>query len=177
MRRVSILVSVLVLAAVVVGGTALAAAQDASPAASPAALPPPLDAWAAAWAVGDVEGVLAAFTDDAVFEEVPIGVVTHGQDELRAHLEGLKAAFPDLSMVVTGGFVAGDRAAAEWTFTGTYAGQFPGLPPGTGQTVTVRGASILELEGDLIRAARDYWDAYSFLVQVGALPAPGTPTP
>jgi len=176
MGRLSVLISILALATVLVAGTALAA-QEASPAASPAALPPPLGDWAAAWAVGDVEGILATFTDDADFEEVPIGVVTHGQDELRAHLEGLKAAFPDISIVVTGGLVAGDRAAAEWTFTGTYSGQFPGLPPGTGQTVTVRGSSILELEGGKIRADREYWDAHAFLVQAGALSAPATPAP
>jgi steroid delta-isomerase-like uncharacterized protein len=175
MSRLSVLVSVLALASALVAATALAAAQNASPAASPAAVPSELADWAAAWAVGDVEGVLAAFTDDADFEEVPIGVVTHGQDELRAHLEGLKAAFPDISIVVTDGFVAGDRAAAEWTFTGTYSGQFPGLPPGAGQTGTVRGASILELEGGKVRADREYWDAHAFLVQSGELPAPATP--
>jgi steroid delta-isomerase-like uncharacterized protein len=177
MGRLSVLVSVLALAAVLVAGTALTSAQDASPAALPAGLPPPLADWAAAWAAGDVEGILAAYTDDAVYEEVPIGVVTRGQDELRAHLEELKAAFPDLSVMATSGFVAGDRAAVEWTATGTYSGQFPDLPPGAGQTVTFRGASIVELEGDKIAADREYWDAYAFLVQVGALPAPGTPTP
>ena len=177
MRRASILVSVLALAAVLVAGTALAAAQDATPAASPAAVPPPLADWAAAWATGDIDGIVAAYTDDAVYEEVPINLVLHGGDELRAYLEGLWAAIPDLSVVVTSGFVAGDRAAVEWTFAGTYSGQMPGLPPGAGQTVTVRGASILELEGDKIRPEIAYYDAHSFLVQVGALPAPGTPTP
>ena len=57
--------------------------------------------------------------------------------------------------------------------TGTYTGQFPGLPPGAGQVIRFEGASILELDGDRIRADREYWDSYGLLVAVGALPAPG----
>jgi steroid delta-isomerase-like uncharacterized protein len=169
MRRLVVSVSVLTL--VVVLSTGAVVAQEASPAASPAAIPEPLAAWAAAFAAADPEGIVAAYTDDAVFEEVPIGVVTHGQDELRAYLAQLKAAF-GFSQVVTDAFVAGDWAAAEWVFTGTYSGQFPGLPPGMGQRVTIRGTSILQLEGGKIREDREYWDAHALLVAVGAVPAP-----
>jgi steroid delta-isomerase-like uncharacterized protein len=112
-----------------------------------------------------------------VFEEAPIGVATHCHDELRGHIEGRKTAFPDCSLVVTDAFVAGDWGAAEWVVTGTYSGQFPGLPAGNGQRVTIRGFSTLELEGK-IREDRKYWDAYVILVAVGALPAPeATATP
>lgn len=168
MRRLVVSVSILTLAVALLTGAAVA--QEASPAASPAAFPEPLAAWAAAWEAADTEAILATYTEDAVFEDVPIGVVTHGQVELRAHIEGLKAAFPDFSLVVTDAFVAGDWAAAEWMVTGTYSGEFPGMPAGMGQSVTLRGSSILELEGDKIRADREYWDAYGFLVAVGACP-------
>lgn len=177
MRRLSVLVSVLGLA-IVVAGAALAVAQDASPAATPAVLPPPLDAWDAAWATGDIEEIPATYTDDVVFEEVPFNLVVRGQDALRALLEAFYAAFPDITFVVTGGaFVAGDRAAVEWTATGTYTGQIPGMPPGAGQTVTFRGANILELKGGKVRAEHEYYDGATLLAQLGALPAPGTPTP
>jgi steroid delta-isomerase-like uncharacterized protein len=108
---------------------------------------------------------------------VPFNLEVHGQDELRAHLEALYAAFPDIAFVATGdAFVVGERAAVEWTATGTYTGQIPGMPPGEGQTVTFRGANILELEGDKVRIEREYYDAASLLAQLGSLPAPGTPT-
>ena len=170
MRRLVVSVSILTLAVALLTGAVVA--QEASPAASPAAIPEPLAAWAAAWEVADTDAILATFTEDAVFEEVPIGVVTRGHDELRAHIGGLKTAFPDFALVVTDAFVAGDWAAAEWVVTGTYSGQFPGLPAGTGQSVTIRGSSILELEGGKIREDREYWDAYAFLIAVGALSAP-----
>ena len=148
------------------------------PAATAATLPPPLDAWDAAWASGDVEAILATYTDDVVFEEVPFNLVVRGQDELRAHLENLYAAFPDIRFAATGAtFVAGDQAAVEWTATGTYTGQIAGMPPGDGQTVTFRGASILEVAGSQIRVEREYYDAASLLAQLGALPGPGTPAP
>jgi steroid delta-isomerase-like uncharacterized protein len=177
MRRLSILASVLAVVAVLGADAAVTAAQEATPAAAPPVLPPPLAAWAAAFAAFDVEGILAAYTDDAVFEEVPLNIVAHGQDELRAYLEAVKAAFPDVSLVVISGFVAGDRAAAEFTLTATYRGQFPGFPPGAGQNIAIRGASVLELEGDKIRADREYWDASAFLVAIGALMPPGAPGP
>jgi steroid delta-isomerase-like uncharacterized protein len=181
MRRLVVALSLLALVAALFMRAGVMA-QEASPEASPMAaadIPEPLAAWVAAWAAGDIEGIVAAYTDDAVYEEVPFGIVAHGKDEVRAHIEELFAPTPDLSLVVTNAFVAGDRAAVEWTVTATYTGQMAGLPAGTGQTITVRGTSILELEGDKIRADREYWDALSFLQQVGALPAPeaaGTPT-
>ena len=57
-------------------------------------------------------------------------------------------------------------------FTGTYFGQFPGLPPGRGQSVTIRGTSILQLEDGKIREDREYWDAHALLAAVGAVPGP-----
>jgi steroid delta-isomerase-like uncharacterized protein len=178
MARLSVLGSVLLLTAVLVTGMSLAAAQDAAPATTPMALPPPLDAWDAAWASGDAEAILVTYTDDVVFEEVPFNLVVRGQDALRAHLENLYAAFPDIRFTATGAaFVAGEQAAVEWTATGTYTGQIEGMPPGAGQTVTFRGVSILELAGGKIRVEREYYDAASLLAQLGALPAPGTPTP
>ena len=36
------------------------------------------------------------------------------------------------------------------------------------------GDSVFELTDGKIRRYTEYWDAYAFLVQLGALPAPGT---
>src|SRR5688572_21221709 len=115
MHRLPVLASVLaVLGLVVLPG---AGAQEASPATTPAALPPPLAAWEAAMATRDPGQILALFTDDAVWEEVPLTLVARGPAEIGAHLERLFAATPDIAYDVTGGFAAGDRAAAEWVIT------------------------------------------------------------
>jgi steroid delta-isomerase-like uncharacterized protein len=181
MRRVSLdfCVVALVLLGVAMTTGSRTAAQEASPAASPAALPPLLAEWAVAINSGDADQVLALYTDDALWEEVAIGLAARGPDEIRAHLDGLFAAVPDITFDVTSGFVAGDRAVVEWVVSGTYRGDFPGLPPASGQRFSFRGASVFDLADGKIRRYTEYWDAYLFLVQLGALPAPraATPTP
>ena len=154
-------------------------AQEASPAASTADLPPLLAEWAAAVNARDVDQVLALFTEDGVWEEVAIGLAAQGPDEIGAHLDRLFTAVPDITFDVSSGFVAGDRAVVEWTVSGTYSSDFPGLPPATGQHFSFRGASVFQLVGGKIDHYTEYWDAYVFLIQLGALPAPeaaGTPT-
>ncbi len=178
MRRVVACVSILVLAAVLVVSTGIVAAQEASPGASPATLPAPLAEWAAAYSSGDADRLLALYTDDALWEEVAIGLAAHGQDEIRAHLDRLYTAVPDFTVEATNGFVAGDQAVVEWVISGTYSADFPGMPTAAGQPFSLRGASVFDLVDEKIRRYTEYWDAYRFLVQLGALPAPkaaGTP--
>ena len=108
-----------------------------------------------------------------------IGLAARGPDQIRAHLERLFTAAPDIDYEVTSGFVADDHAVVEWVVTGTYRADFPGLPPATGQPFSFRGASVFTLTDGKISHYTEYWDAYTFLVQLGALPAPaagGTPT-
>jgi len=177
MRRVVAFVSVLVLAAVLGTSTVIVAAQEASPDASPAALPPLLEEWVAAFNSGDTDRLLALHTDDALWEEVAIGLAARGPEQIRAHLEALFTAVPDITYDITNVIVAGDQVTLEWVATGTYTYDFPGLPPATGQHFSFRGASVFELADGKIRRYTEYWDAFGFLVQLGALPAPGTVAP
>lgn len=164
----------------VLSAPGLMVAQEATPAASPAELPPVIAEWAAAFNAGDTDRLLALFTEDGLWEEVAIGLAAQGPDEIRAHLERLFTAAPDIGYEVTSSVVAGDRAVLEWVVTGTYSSDFPGLPPAAGQRFSFRGASVFELADGKIQRYTEYWDAYAFLIQLGALPAPeaaGTPTP
>jgi steroid delta-isomerase-like uncharacterized protein len=175
MRRLAAPISIIALTVVLLSRAVVVAHE-----ATPAPVPEPLTALATAWEAGDLESILAAYTEDATYENVPFGVVIHGKEELRAYLEEQFAAFPDLSVVPTRAFIADDWATLEWTVTGTYTGQLPGLPPGAGQSITFRSVAIVELEGDKVRAHREYPDAYGFLRQIGAPPVPevaGTPAP
>jgi steroid delta-isomerase-like uncharacterized protein len=159
------------------GVTPAIAAQEASPVASPVALPPLLAQWLVAFNAGDPERLLALYSDDAQWQEVAIGLDAQGADQIRAHLDRLFAATPDITYTPTGGFVAGDHAVLEWVVTGTYRHDFPGLPPATGQPFTFRGVSVFALADGTIRRYTEYWDASTFLGQLGALPAPGTAAP
>jgi steroid delta-isomerase-like uncharacterized protein len=127
-----------------------------------------LDDWATAWSSHDPERVLKLFTDDCIFEDVTFGVVTRGKEELRSFANGAFAAVPDLQFELKGRFATGEWAAVEWNMSGTHKGDFPGMPA-TGKRISVRGSTIFEMEEGKIRRESDYWDAATFMKQVGLL--------
>jgi steroid delta-isomerase-like uncharacterized protein len=127
-----------------------------------------LERWATAWSSHDPEEVLSLFTDDCVFEDVTFAVVTRGREELRGFVAGAFAAIPDITFKLTSHFAAGQRAALEWVMSGTHEGDFPGMPA-TGKRLSVRGSTVLELDAGRIRRESDYWDAATFMRQVGLL--------
>jgi steroid delta-isomerase-like uncharacterized protein len=140
-------------------------AQDASPPATPADLPPLLVEWAAAWEAGDPDRLVALYTADAVYEEVPTASVARGHEEIRAFYAATHANFADIRVTPVRGFREGDHAVLEGLFAGS----------ANGQPFEVPFVAILDLDGDLIRHSRDYFDLYSVLDQIGALPGPETP--
>lgn len=157
------------------GRFAEAAAQDDTP-----DLPGPLAGWVDAWQAQPLVAgpAAAAYVEDAVYEEVASGVVRTGHAEILAYLTDFFAAFEDAGATVEIAFAAGDHGAATWTFTGRYTGQLPGFPPGTGQPITFRGASILALREGMIARETQFFDVYGLLIQLGIAPAPAsTPAP
>jgi steroid delta-isomerase-like uncharacterized protein len=144
------------------------AAQDASPAA--ADLPAFIVEYGTAWSSGDPDQVLALYAEETVFTEYVLdGVVATSHEELGAYAGAAFAAFTDFAITPTGGFIAGDQVAIEWVLSGSYTGTFGTLPPGTGQMVEVRGASIITLADGKIVSQAEYWDVATLLAQVGVL--------
>jgi steroid delta-isomerase-like uncharacterized protein len=161
-----------VTALVTAHGSSRASAEVSTPV--PSVVPPVIQEWAAAWSeLDDGTRLAALYTAEATHEEVPSGTIFTGPDAIGGYAQSHFAAFPDVALDLTSAFRTGDWAAAEWVYGGTYSGSLPGLPPGTGQTFSVRGAAIFELEGEKIRRSASYFDFYTLLVQLGVLPAPG----
>ena len=133
-----------------------------------------LDEWALAWSSSennDPEKLFALFADDCVFEDVTFGFVAQGKGELRRFVNGAFAAVPDFTYDVTRRFATRQWAAIEWSMSGTHKGDFPGIPATGKHFSSVRGATILDLEAGKIRRESDYWDAATFMRQVGVLPS------
>lgn len=128
-----------------------------------------LEGYAEAWSSHDVERIASFFTDDCSYEDVALGIVNRGKEQLRAFADGTFAAFPDFAIEPRSSFAAGGWTATEWVMSGTHRGDLPGLPA-TGKRFSVRGASIMELEEGKIRRNSDYWDMAAFLKQVGVMP-------
>jgi ketosteroid isomerase-like protein len=100
----------------------------------------------------DLDGILAFFANDAVFESPrgphPWGTRFEGKEAVR---EGLAARFAGIPDVHYGGdrhFVCGDRGASEWTLTGT---------TNDAERLEVRGCDLWEFRKGLIVRKDSYW--------------------
>ncbi len=130
-----------------------------------------IEDWALAWSSPtSVEQLTSLFTDDCVYEDVPLGAVSHGKAELQGFYNMIYSVFPDFKIELTSQFLVGDHAGAEWILSGTHKGDFPGLPA-TNKRVSIRAASIFELEGNKLKRCSDYFDMATALKQIGALPS------
>lgn len=138
-------------------------------------LPRGIAEWAAGWEGLDAARFASGFTEDGVLEAVALGQVVQGRAEIQANAQTLLDAFSEITARMPTIIMAGDQAAAEWTFAGRYTGQLPGLPPGEGQDFSFRGVSIVALEDGLIRHNSRYFDLFGMLVQAGAAEPPTAP--
>jgi steroid delta-isomerase-like uncharacterized protein len=162
-RRSPVLVSFAVVGFALLAMLGAATAQEATP---EVVFPAPLDRFAAAWEARDPDAIAALYADDAVLTEAVLGSDTWtGPEEIREWAANNFAGFPDLALVASNAFVSGDHAAMEWIYTGSYTGEIPGLPPGTGQQIAIPGASVLEFRDGLIVRDTMYYDRATFEAQ------------
>ena len=121
----------------------------------------------AAWNSYDVDKIAAFFTDDGVHEDIAVGSIFRGKNELKAGISPLFAACPDFKLELKSLFGTADWVAQEWVMTGTQTGAFSGLGiPATGKSFSIRGASVTTLrEGKIVRNT-DYWNLISMLRQL-----------
>jgi steroid delta-isomerase-like uncharacterized protein len=129
-----------------------------------------LEEWAAAWGAGDADRLAAIFTDDCVYGDVTMGVLTNGKAELKAFAAGIFAAIPDFAIELSSRFARRRLGRNGMDHVRDHRGDLPGLPA-AGKPCTLRGSSILELSADRIGRCTDYWDMTVFLKQIGAMPS------
>ena len=100
----------------------------------------------------DLDGILAHFAPDAVFES-PRGPEPWGQRFVG--LEAIRGAFaarfsgiPDIQYQEDDHFVDGDRGASEWTLSGTTT---------AGDRIEVRGCDLWTLRDGKVVKKDSYW--------------------
>jgi steroid delta-isomerase-like uncharacterized protein len=121
-----------------------------------------VDAAVAMWADGGREHVRGQL--DVV---APEGV--------RAFVEDLLGALPDLTVEILSTTAEDDRCALQWRFTGTFAGpgSFGGVAP-NGAPVVLEGIDLLTVRDGLIQSNDAFTDTMTFARQIGMLPALGS---
>ena len=107
------------------------------------------------WAEGDLDAIMAFFTDDAVYHNIPIASV-EGKDAIRAAIEGFIGGVDKLEFRVDNIVAAGDVVLTERVDIFSI--------PGTTIDLPVMGA--FELRDGKIAAWRDYFDMNQFMSQM-----------
>ncbi|MDP9368748.1 MAG: nuclear transport factor 2 family protein [Chloroflexota bacterium] len=135
-----------------------------------------LHRWLDAWnSPAPASAVAALYAPDGTYEDAPAGARCQ-PGGVEAFLAAFAGQASELALVSRGAVRAGHLAVAEWDLAFRYTGHLPGLPPGQGQRVALRGATFFELvdgtpAGDRIRRSCDYYDGGALLRQVGVVPA------
>jgi ketosteroid isomerase-like protein len=107
---------------------------------------------AAAFDGHDLDGIMAHFADDAVFESPrgpdPWGRRFVGREEVRTAFAGRFSGIPDVRYRQDDHFVDGDRGASEWTLSGTTT---------DGERLEVRGCDLWTIRDGRIVKKDSYW--------------------
>ena len=100
----------------------------------------------------DLDGIMAHFADDAVFE-TPRGPEAWGRrvagpEAVRAAFADRFAGIPDVRYQHDDHFVDGDRGASEWTLSGTTV---------DGERLEIRGCDLWTFRGGKVIRKDSYW--------------------
>ena len=94
-----------------------------------------------------------------------------GQEEHKNFINGLRTAFPDVSLTLEDQLAEGEEVVIRWTMRGTHQGELWGTAP-TGKPVTVTGITIQRLaEGKIVEEWTEA-DLLGLQQQIGAIRAP-----
>jgi steroid delta-isomerase-like uncharacterized protein len=131
-----------------------------------------------AWNSHDADKVLACMAEDIVYDDDAWPTTMRGHADVRAFLEYLWRAFPDLRFeVVDGPYIDPEAPKVAWYWRGVAAHTGPLDPPGlapTGQRLEFHGGEFDEYrDGKLVRL-RMVMDVADPLRQLGVLPAAGS---
>jgi ketosteroid isomerase-like protein len=121
--------------------------------------------WIDGWNAADPEVLVAAFTADGVYEDVPFGLKKKGSVELRELHKFFHDSVNGLYVKLIATHVAKGYGTIEWLFGGKDVGVYK-----TGKPFEVQGVSVIEVRGGRISRNLDYYDAATIMKQVGKLP-------
>lgn len=111
-----------------------------------------------AWNSHRGKSVLDMFAKRGVYRDplVPEGVTGNG---IADYAEGLWSAFPDFFLQISEPLTSeSGRMAVEWVLRGTNSGSLLGRDP-TGRSVTLRGVSVIDFDGERIIGVQGYYDS------------------
>jgi len=132
-----------------------------------------------AWNAHDIDGSLALYSDDIVWQDVGIPEPLRGKEAVRQYIQGWFSAFPDIKLTVKNRVVSEDQVAGELEWNGTQSGPLqlgPGTPalPATGKKVTGKGTYFVRVKDNKAAEVHTYPDTAGLMMQLGLMPMPGS---
>jgi steroid delta-isomerase-like uncharacterized protein len=121
-----------------------------------------------AWNSHDADAYVAFYAEGGTFSAPRAGKEALTGKAIADYAKAVWRAYPDASLeIISSGDTGGGLVATQWVLHGTNTGPyFDGTPP-TGRTVTLPGASFVQVEGDKIRYERVYTDRQTVAEQLG----------
>ena len=118
----------------------------------------------------DVEGWVAAFTEDGTFTDESIPYTYRGPDELGKTVEVYATAFPDMHRELHTFYVAGDVVIVQLSLQGTHLGPLvlpSGTVPPTGRKMDAPCCDVFELQDGKIKRFDCYAEGSVIARQLG----------
>jgi ketosteroid isomerase-like protein len=115
-------------------------------------------AYLASFGTGDPEAVALHVTDDFVNDHASaLGARSEGRAEYRRRLPGFLSSFPGLRYDVEHIVAEGPHAAASYRMRAM----------SEGRPIDIRGVMVIEVRHGKVARRTDYWDALTYLNQIG----------
>jgi len=127
------------------------------------------DALERAWSEKDIDGLVALFTPDCVYEDMALGARHEGHEGLRAFATAVFETMPDFHLQFPVRLVTPERGASHWIITAHWNGAFEGVDR-TGHPITFTGLSSYAFRDGKIVTNIDCWDYCAMARAFGVTP-------
>ena len=120
----------------------------------------------------DLEGWVAAFTEDGTFTDESIGVTYRGPDGLPVQVENYARAFPDMHRELYHLYVSGNVVVVQLALQGTHLGPLDmpaGTLPPTRKRMDAPCCDVFELANGKIKRFDCYPEGSIILTQLGVI--------
>jgi len=124
-------------------------------------------AWLAFFETRDSSAINTDSFDEQVTAITAEGNIT-GIEAFRDYYNNYLTGFSDAEFNFIDIFGEGDKIVKHWNFKGTHDGDLFGIPP-TNKKVDISGTTIVFMKEGRILQEQDFFDNYSFLMQLGLL--------
>lgn len=95
-----------------------------------------------------------------------------GPERVKQEVQMYLGGFPDLTFTVEDQIAEGDKVVTRWTGSGSFKGEFLGIPPND-KRATITGITIHRLTGGVIQEGWTNMDNLGLLQQIGVIPPLG----